>query len=155
MPKQFCTFHVDDLFLGIEVERVQEVIRDSDITPVPTAPPWVRGLINLRGQIVTAIDLGTRFGKTDRDDESSTVLVLDVGSTLLSFVVDRAGDVVEVNDESFEPPPDTLKGEARRLIRGTYKLQKRLLLVLDVEQALEIDAATVGDRKPRNYPGQE
>ena len=130
------------------MERVQEVIRDSDITPVPTAPPWVRGLINLRGQIVTAIDLGTRFGKTDRDNESPTVLVLDVGSTLLSFVVDRAGDVVEVNDESFEPPPDTLKGEARRLIRGTYKLQKRLLLVLDVEQALEIDAATVGDNKP-------
>jgi purine-binding chemotaxis protein CheW len=147
MAKQFCTFHVGDLFLGIEVERVQEVIRDSDITPVPTAPPWVRGLINLRGQIVTAIDLGTRFGKTDRNDESSTVLVLDVGSTLLSFVVDRAGDVVEVNDESFEPPPDTLKGEARRLIRGTYKLQKRLLLVLDVEQALAIDAATIGDRE--------
>ena len=148
MAQQFCTFHVGDLFLGIEVERVQEVIRDSDITPVPTAPPWVRGLINLRGQIVTAIDLGTRFGKTDRDNESPTVLVLDVGSTLLSFVVDRADDVVEVNDESFEPPPDTLKGEARRLIRGTYKLQKRLLLVLDVEQALEIDAATVGDNKP-------
>jgi len=148
MAQQFCTFHVGDLFLGIEVERVQEVIRDSDITPVPTAPPWVRGLINLRGQIVTAIDLGTRFGKTNRDDESPTVLVLDVGSTLLSFVVDRAGDVVEVNDESFEPPPDTLKGEARRLIRGTYKLQKRLLLVLDVEQALEIDAARVGDSKP-------
>jgi purine-binding chemotaxis protein CheW len=60
-------------------------------------------------------------------------------------VVDRAGDVVEVNDESFEPPPDTLKGEARRLIRGTYKLQKKLLLVLDVEHALEIDATTVGD----------
>ena len=148
MAQQFCTFHVGDLFLGIEVERVQEVIRDSDITPVPTAPPWIRGLINLRGQIVTAIDLGTRFGKTNRDDESPTVLVLDVGSTLLSFVVDRAGDVVEVNDESFEPPPDTLKGEARRLIRGTYKLQERLLLVLDVEQALEIDAATVGDNKP-------
>ena len=148
MAQQFCTFHVDDLFLGIEVERVQEVLRDSDITPVPTAPSWVRGLINLRGQIVTAIDLGARFGKTDREDESSTVLVLDAGSTLLSFVVDRAGDVVEVNDESFEPPPDTLRGEARRLIRGTYKLQKKLLLVLDVEHALEFDATTVGDNQP-------
>lgn len=146
MAQQFCTFHVGDLFLGIEVERVQEVIRDSDITPVPTAPPWIRGLINLRGQIVTAIDLGTRFGKIDSDDESSTVLVLDAGSTLLSFVVDRAGDVVEVDEESFEPPPDTLKGDARRLIKGTYKLQKNLLLVLDVEHALEIDALTVGDR---------
>ena len=70
------------------------------------------------------------------------MLVLDAGSSLLSFVVDRAGDVVEVDDESFEPPPDTLKGEARRLIRGTYKLQNQLLLVLDVENALELDADT-------------
>jgi purine-binding chemotaxis protein CheW len=146
MAHQFCTFHVGDLFLGIEVERVQEVIRDSDITPVPTAPPSVRGLINLRGQIVTAIDLGTLFGIADREGESSTVLVLDAGSALLSFVVDRAGDVVEVNDESFEKPPDTLKGAARRLIRGTYKLQKKLLLVLNVEHALELDADTGGDK---------
>jgi purine-binding chemotaxis protein CheW len=146
MAQQFCTFYVGDLFLGIEVERVQEVLRDSDITPVPTAPPSVRGLINLRGQIVTAVDLGTRFGLTDREGEGSTVLVLDAGSSLLSFVVDRAGDVVEVNDESFEKPPDTLKGEARRLIRGTYKLQKTLLLVLDVEHALDLEAQTGGDR---------
>jgi len=139
MAHQFCTFHVDDLFLGIEVERVQEVIRHSEITPVPTAPPSVRGLINLRGQIVTAIDLGTKFGKADREGESSTVLVLDAGSSLLSFVVDRAGDVVEVVEDSFEPPPQTLKGEARRLLRGTYKLHDKLLLVLDVENALELD----------------
>jgi purine-binding chemotaxis protein CheW len=146
MPHQFCTFHVDDLFLGIEVERVQEVLRDSDITPVPTAPSAVRGLINLRGQIVTAIDLASKFGKAGREGESSTVLVLDAGSSLLSFVVDRAGDVVEVDDESFEPPPDTLKGEARRLIRGTYKMQNQLLLVLDVEHALETDPASDGDK---------
>ena len=146
MAQQFCTFYVGDLFLGSEVERVQEVLRDSDITPVPTAPPSVRGLINLRGQIVTAVDLGSRFGITDREGEGSTVLVLDAGSSLLSFVVDRAGDVVEVDDESFEKPPDTLKGEARRLIRGTYKLQKTLLLVLDVEHALELEPITGGDR---------
>ena len=144
MAQQFCTFYVDDLFLGIEVERVQEVLRDCDITPVPTAPSSVRGLINLRGQIVTAVDLGTKFGKFDRETESSTVLVLDAGSSLLSFVVDRAGDVVEVEYESFEPPPDTLQGEARRLIRGTYKLKNQLLLVLDVEHALEANTATDG-----------
>lgn len=145
MPHQFCTFYVGDLYLGIEVERVQEVLRDCDITPVPTAPPAVRGLINLRGQIVTAVDLRTRFGITEGFEGVSTVLVLDAGSELLSLVVDNTGDVVEVDAQSFEKPPDTLKGESRRLIRGAYKLQKQLLLALDVEHAIHIDVAGAGD----------
>ena len=145
MSHQFCTFHVGDLYLGIEVERVQEVLRDCDITPVPTAPPSVRGLINLRGQIVTAVDLRTRFGITEAFEGASTVLVLDAGSELLSLVVDRTGDVVEVDAKNFEKPPDTLKGESRRLIRGAYKLRKQLLLALDVEHAIHIDAAGAGD----------
>ena len=148
MAQQFCTFDVGDLFLGIEVERVQEVLRGSDITPVPTAPPSVRGLINLRGQIVTAVDLGSRFGIPDREGGESTVLVLRTGSKLISFVVDRSGDVVEVDDSSFEKPPDTLKGEARRLIRGAYKLQKKLLLVLDVDYAIAVGADSGGDHRP-------
>jgi purine-binding chemotaxis protein CheW len=148
MAQQFCTFHVGDLFLGIEVERVQEVIRDCGITPVPTAPPSVRGLINLRGQIVTAVDLGARFGLVNHRGEGSTVLVLDAGSEPLSFVVDRSGDVVKVEESSFEKPPDTLKGEARRLIRGAYKMKKKLLLVLDVEHALELAAAEPESNPP-------
>jgi purine-binding chemotaxis protein CheW len=138
MAQQFCTFHVGDLFLGIEVERVQEVLRGTDITPVPTAPTTIRGLINLRGQIVTAIDLGARFELEDRHEPGSTVLVLDAGEDLASFVVDRSGDVVEVDETSFEEPPDTLRGESRRLIRGAYKLKGSLLLALDVDYALEV-----------------
>ena len=138
MAQQYCTFHIGDLFLGIEVDRVQEVLKDCDITPVPTAPPTIRGLINLRGQIVTAIDLGARFELAERDETGATVLVLDAGSDLASFVVDRSGDVVEVEDSTFEEPPDTLKGEPRRLIRGTYKLQDSLLLALDVDYALDV-----------------
>jgi purine-binding chemotaxis protein CheW len=145
MAQQFCTFHVSDLFLGIEVERVQEVLRDVDITPVPTAPPSIRGLINLRGQIVTAVDLRHRFGITETGDAASTILVLDTGSESLSLVVDRTADVVEVEDQSFEKPPDTLTGEARRLIRGAFKLKDTLLLALDVENALDIRAKDMGD----------
>ena len=145
MAQQFCTFHVNDLFLGIEVERVQEVLRDWDITPVPTAPPAIRGLINLRGQIVTAVDLRTRFGIAEVSDEAPTVLVLDTDAAPLSLVVDRTGDVVEVDEKSFEKPPDTLQGETRRLIRGAYKLQKLLLLALDIEHALDVDASAAGE----------
>ena len=148
MAQQFCTFHVGDLFLGIEVERIQEVLSDVTITPVPMAPVAVRGLINLRGQIVTAIDLRQRFDLPVRHPEAaSSTIVLDSSDEHLSLVVDRAGDVVEVEESAFEDPPDTLKGEARRLIRGAYKLQRRLLLVLDLEHAVALDG--VDDEKAR------
>ena len=141
MARMFCTFYVGDLFLGIEVERIQEVLRDSVVTAVPKAPSAILGLINLRGQIVTAVDLRTRFGLPNRDSEaSSTILVLDGADELLSLVVDRAGDVVEVEDDHFEEPPDTLKSESRRLVRGAYKLEHRLLLVLDADHAFDLEA---------------
>ena len=145
MSQQFCTFHVGDLFLGIEVERVQEVLRECDITPVPTAPGAIRGLINLRGQIVTAVDLRTRFAINERYEAAPTVLILDTDAELLSLVVDRAGDVVEVEEAIFEEPPETLTGESRRLIKGAFKLKKTLLLVLDVEHALAVGTTGAGD----------
>ena len=134
--------------MGIEVDKVQEVLRFHGATPVPLAPSLISGLINLRGQIVTAVDLGSRFGLPDREDGGSTVLVLRTGSRLISFVVDRSGDVVEVDESSFEKPPDTLKGESRRLIRGTYKLDRKLLLVLDVDHAIDVGAGSGGDQGP-------
>jgi len=143
MARQFCTFFVGELFLGIEVTRIQEVLRDWMITPVPTANPAIRGLINLRGQIITAVDLRTRFQlpDRDRDDAPPTILVLDGSEELLSLVVDRSGDVLEVNDECFEEPPDTLKSESRRLIQGAFKLEHSLLLVLDIDHVFDLDAA--------------
>ena len=141
MAQMFCTFYVGDLFLGIEVERIQEVLRDSVVTAVPKAASAIRGLINLRGQIVTAVDLRTRFNLPSRDlAASSTILVLDGADELLSLVVDRAGDVVEVDDDHFEEPPDTLKNDSRLLIRGAYKLERRLLLVLDADHAFSLEA---------------
>lgn len=144
MTRQFCTFFVGELFLGIEVERIQEVLRDWTITPVPMADSAIRGLINLRGQIVTAVDLRTRFRipDYDRGESAPVILVLDGGNQLLSLVVDRSGDVLEVEDDCFEEPPDTLKNESRRLILGAYKLEHNLLLVLDVDHAFNLDAAT-------------
>ena len=143
MKRQYCTFYVGDLFLGIEVERIQEVLQDCDITPVPKAPAAVRGLINLRGQIVTAVDLKTRFGLDADAGDSRTILVLDSADELRSLVADRSADVVEVQEKDFEQPPETLKGEARKLIRGAFKLQKSLLLILDVDHVFEIDGEGV------------
>ena len=133
--RQFCTFFLDDRFFGVDVEKVQEVIRYQIITPVPLAPRVVRGLINLRGQIVTAVDLRRLLQVEDRQDRRLPInIVSQTSQGIFSLLVDRIGDVLEVDEACFEHPPDTLEGIARELIQGTYKLQGRLLLLLNVEK---------------------
>lgn len=135
--KQLCTFLVDGLLFGIDVTRVQEVIRHQAMTPVPLAPPVVQGLINLRGQIVTAIDLRRRLGLSPRpagDLPMNVVARHDEG--VVSLLVDEIGDVVEVCEDAFERVPETLPSAMRELFQGVYKLSPRLLLVLDPERAV-------------------
>lgn len=140
--KQFCTFYLDKLLFGVEVSKVQEVIRYQEVTRVPLAPPVVRGLINLRGQIVTALDLRRRLELPDRPaDWAPMNVVVRSGDEAVSLLVDEIGDVLDVEDECFEAPPQTLRGEARELIRGVYKLEDRLLLMLDTEKTVTITAS--------------
>lgn len=140
MPsKQFATFNLDSLFLGVDVLKVQEVIRYQEMTRVPTAPSMVEGLINLRGQIITAIDLRLRLDLPARAEGQlpmNVVVRTDEGA--LSFLVDEIGDVVEIADESFERIPETVTGVVRELVTGVYKLQGRLLLILDTEKAANL-----------------
>jgi purine-binding chemotaxis protein CheW len=146
--KQFATCLVDDLFFGIEVERVQEVTKGLDVTPVPLAPPQVRGLLNLRGQIVTAIDLRCCLQLTERPaDESRVHMILDAGEGAVSLLVDDVGGVLEVDEDDFELPPETLRGRSRELIRGAYKLDESLLLVLDTDRILNSVVETAADRR--------
>jgi len=146
---QFCTFHVDSLFLGIGVQQVQEVIRYQEMTSVPLAPNSVSGLINLRGQIVTAIDLRCRLGLPLRNsDELPMNVVVRDGDNAVSLLVDRIGDVVEVDDDLLEPLPATVPENVRNLIRGVYKLPDGLLLVLDTDEALaESDSRVKADTR--------
>lgn len=146
---QYCTFYVDELFLAIDVQQVQEVIRYQEMTRVPLAPTAIRGLINLRGQIVTAIDLRCWLGMQTRDplELPMNVIVRD-GSNAVSLLVDRIGDVIEVDDELFEASPSTVCASVRGLIQGAYKLSDRLLLLLDTARALaECDTRTTHDRR--------
>lgn len=139
--KQFATFYLDRLLFGVEVAKVQEVIRYQEMTRVPLASSVVTGLINLRGQIVTALDLRRRLALAERSADHLPInVVVRAGGEAVSLLVDEIGDVLEVEDESFESPPETLKGVARELIRGAYKLKGRLLLVLDTEKAVSIPA---------------
>jgi purine-binding chemotaxis protein CheW len=143
---QFCTFYLDKLMFGVELEKVQEVIRFLEITPIPLAPHVVSGLMNLRGQIVTGIDLRRRLDLADRPEETHPMnVVIRSADGAVSLLVDDIGDVVEVTEESFERPPETLKGKVREVILGVHKLEKQLMHVLDTEKACETaDAVSSG-----------
>jgi purine-binding chemotaxis protein CheW len=135
--QQFATFFLGDDYFSVEVERVQEILRSQEITPVPLSSPAIRGVINLRGQIVTAIDLRRRLGLPARAEGQSlmNVVVRSSGGGV-SLLVDDVGDVVEAEESTFEHPPDTLDDDARRMIRGVHKLNERLMHVLDTEEVL-------------------
>ena len=136
---QLCTFHVGPLFLGVEVIKVQEVLRYLRLTRVPLASSVVRGLINLRGQIVTAIDLRRRLGLPDRaGDAHPTNVVVRTDEGAVSLLVDDVHDVVDVSEDVFERPPETLRGPARELVLGAYKLPTGLLLHLHVDRVVNL-----------------
>jgi purine-binding chemotaxis protein CheW len=140
--QQLATFFLDGFFFGIEVEKVQEVIRYQEMTRVPLASSVVQGLINLRGQIVTAIDLRRRLDLKPRpDDELPMNVVVRSDDGAVSLLVDEIGDVLEIENETFERPPETVSGTTRELVRGVYQLRDKLLLVLDTERTLHIDGS--------------
>lgn len=130
--RQFCTFYVAQQFYGIDVLQVQEIVRNQEVTRVPLADPIVRGLMNLRGQIVTAIDMRRRLNLNACDDKHDPVnVVLNTEDGTVALLVDEIGDVVEVDERQFEAPPRTLRGPARDLVEGAYKLSDQLLVILN------------------------
>ncbi|MBA3923165.1 MAG: purine-binding chemotaxis protein CheW [Nostocaceae cyanobacterium] len=139
---QICTFFLNNIYFGIDIQQIQEVIRLPEMTRVPLAPPDICGLINLRGQIVTIIDLRRRLEMADKSsfvgDEQAFNIVIRHQDEVVSLLVDGVDDVIEVQKENFEPPPVTLKGRMRQMLSGAYKLDRGLLLVLDVEKILAV-----------------
>lgn len=134
-PKQFCSFWLGDRMFGVAVERVQEVLRYMEMTPIPLAPRRIAGLINLRGRILTVIDLRRRFGMESERGSGMKIVLRDYDGEVC-LLVDRIGVVVDVTDEQFEQIPDSLTGSARDLLQGAYKLDDQLMLALDTARAV-------------------
>ncbi len=148
--RNLCTFWLQDLFFGIEVLTVQEVIRQHDFTPVPLASEVVTGLMNLRGQIITIVDLRLRLGLPARGvGEHPMHMVVQTDGGPVSFAVDRIGDVVEVSSDTFERPPGNLTAAAAEVILGAHKLENALLLELDTNRVLSdlLQANSVSQRR--------
>jgi len=132
----FVTFTIEDRLYGVDVQRVQEALRAHARTRVPLSAEGVSGLVNLRGQVVLTVDLRPRLGLTPvADGTEQMMVVVRVGGETVSLLVDEIGDVVDVEPERVEAPPDTLDPAIRPLIRSACTLADQLLLVLDVDEA--------------------
>lgn len=141
---EFVTFRVNDQWLGVPVLLVQEVLLSQRLAIVPLAPAAVAGFLNLRGQIVTAVDLRTRLdlpGQSALDTAMNIVVRRD--DELFSLLVDEVGDVLPVDATAVEPPPVSLDEHWRAVCHGIVRRDRGLLVVLDVDALLRADAITL------------
>lgn len=136
---QYCTFWVDRLFFGVAVDEVQEVLRHQPMTPVPSAAETVTGLINLRGQIVTAVDLRRRLGLPPRPEGvlPMNVIVRSRGE-VISILVDDIGDVIDTVGLELESAPANMPATIGELVQGVIQVPDQILLILDAERAVDV-----------------
>jgi purine-binding chemotaxis protein CheW len=136
---ELCTFVVGDLHLGVDANMVQEVVRHQAITPVPLAPAEIAGLLNLRGQVVTAIDLRSRLGLRSRPEgQLPPHLIVRGPNGPASLLVDHISDVLACSPEELEPPPATVDATVRGFLGGVCARPDRLLLLLDLPTVLAV-----------------
>ena len=141
--KQLISFTVASEEYGFELFRVKEVIRMRQITWLPKAPACVKGIINLRGDVVPIVDLRERFGLAAREQTAMTrVIVVEMEGTLVGIVVDFVSQVVRIPADQFEPPPAIMGAGARDLVNAVAKMSDRLIIIIDVDRILSADEMT-------------
>jgi purine-binding chemotaxis protein CheW len=135
----FVTFVVDKQRFGVPVLRVQDILSPEHIALVPLAPASICGLINLRGRIVTVIDVRTRLGLPAYDGERAMGVTVEHRGDLFTLLVDRVGDVAELPRDRLEEKPSTLHSSWREVAAGVWRLDEGLMIVLDVDRLLELN----------------
>ena len=134
---QLVTFHIGEEEFGVEILKVQEIIRMMGITRVPKAPDFVEGVINLRGKVIPIIDLRKRFGMAAQEhDKHTRIIVIEINGVIIGFVVDSVSEVLRIPADTVEPPPPIISGIESEYIRGVGKLADRLLILLDLDSLL-------------------
>jgi purine-binding chemotaxis protein CheW len=134
---QLVTFHIGDEEFGVEILKVQEIIRMMGITRVPKAPDFVEGVINLRGRVIPIIDLRKRFGMIGQEhDKHTRIIVIEINAVIVGFVVDSVSEVLRIPANTVEPPPAIISGIESEYISGVGKLADRLLILLDLNRLL-------------------
>lgn len=141
---QVVSFRLANEEYGIEITKVQEIILVGEITRVPQTSPYIKGLINLRSTVIPIVDLRSRFGMPEEAATDETrIMVMNVAGKTTGIIVDAVSEVLRISTEQLAPPPPTVSGLGRDYLTGLAKLEKRLLILLDVDRLLsEVSAAT-------------
>lgn len=157
MTRQFTSFYLGDAIFGVDILMTREINRHLDLTPVELVPEFIRGLLNLRGQIVTVLDLGIKLGLSQRQiTNNSRILILksnaelhshlqsgqlqdSTSDDLVGLLIDGVGDMVTVESNEIEPPPSNLGGVDRRYLNGVVKLNNELMATLEVQRVLALE----------------
>jgi len=138
---EFVTFYVGNILIGADIRQVEEINRHVEVTVVPHAPDYVRGVINLRGAVVTVVDLRTILGlpTTELTGQTRTVVVRSKGEQI-GLLIDRITDVVKARTVDIDRPPANIGGVEGRFFKGVHKLDAELLIILDIDAALAGEA---------------
>lgn len=137
---QLVTFSIGEEEFGVNILKVQEIIRTMDITKVPRAPDFVEGVINLRGKVIPIIDLRNRFGLSSKpEDKDTRIIVIEINNIIVGFVVDAVSEVLRIPAGTVEPPPPVVAGVDSDYISGVGKLKERLLIMLDLDRLLSTE----------------
>ncbi|WP_342304451.1 chemotaxis protein CheW [Methanolobus sp. ZRKC5] len=135
---QMVVFQLGGEEFGVEIMKVQEIIRMPEITQIPQSPEYVEGVINLRGKIIVVINLDKRFNLSSKDvDEHSRIIVVEIGDNVVGMIVDSVNEVLRINASSIDPAPELVTSSvSKQYITGVGKLDDRLLILLDLAKVL-------------------
>ncbi|GAB6185265.1 chemotaxis protein CheW [Thermopirellula anaerolimosa] len=143
---QLVSFRLGQEEYGVEITKVQEIILMGEITKVPQTPEYIKGLINLRSSVIPIVDLRLRFGLPPQDTSDETrIMVVNVRGKTIGIIVDAVSEVLRINKDQIAPPPPTVAGLGREYLTGLVKLDKRLLILLDIERILDEQDGSLGD----------
>lgn len=137
---EFLTIYINNQIFGLPVLLVQDVLQPQNVTRIPLAPPEIAGSLNLRGRIVTAVDVRTRLGITEQDsnkaETKSMSVVVEHEDELYSLIIDKVGDVLRLNKNTYESTPATLDPKWRDISAGIHQLENELLIILDIDKLI-------------------
>ncbi|MFP4034238.1 MAG: chemotaxis protein CheW [Desulfovermiculus sp.] len=133
---QLACVYVGSMLCGFDIQHVQEIKKHTEVTNVPLSPPYIRGIMNLRGQIVTVIDMSIKLNLPSRENEQRKIVIVNWDGEFIGFLVDRISDVFTIQQDKIKPPPSNIQGAQGRYFQGVYHLKNDLIGLIDIDAVI-------------------